>query len=291
MELYKHAWKKSLKTLKLLLLSYFLLFNLAHAFPQEQLVPGGIAIVMVDSKTQPSIYYNKRKVLTLKRDGKWQALVGIPLSSKPGTHSIINKRTAQTTPFTVADKVYPAQHITLKKTAKNKRLINPNTLDMTRINREKKTLSNALATWSNKPPHVDFILPASGRLSSPFGLKRFFNEQARKPHSGLDIAAPKGTAVVAPANGTIIDVGDYFFNGNTVLLDHGQGLISGYFHLSKTLVHIGDKVLQGQKIAEIGSTGRATGPHLHWNVYLNKTKVDPAFFISDYMHQLKTNKK
>ena len=95
---------------------------------------------------------------------------------------------------------------------------------------------------------------------------------------------------MAPANATVINVGDYFFNGNTVLLDHGQGLISGYFHLNKTLVNIGDVVLQGQHIADIGATGRVTGPHLHWNVYLNKTKVDPAYFISDHMHQL-TSKK
>lgn len=281
-----------MKTVKYqLFLIGLLLSGLAYAFPQHQPVPGGIAIVPLITKTQPLIYYNKRKVLTVFKDNKWLAVVGIPLSEKPGAHQINDVSKRQSISFNVIDKTYPAQHITLKKTAKNKRMINPNKMDMERITRERKTLSTALSTWSEMPANVDFILPALGRLSSPFGLKRFFNEQARKPHSGLDIAAPTDSDVIAPANGIIIDVGDYFFNGNTVLVDHGQGLISGYFHLSKTLVSIGDTVKQGQKIAKIGATGRVTGPHLHWNVYLNNTKVDPAFFISDHIHKLSTKKK
>lgn len=263
----------------------------AHAFPQEQSVPGGIAIINIDSELKPTLYYNDRQVLTLSKNGRWLAIVGIPLSAKAGKHVLVNRKTSQQLTFIVADKQYPAQYITLKKTPKNKRMINPNPMDMVRINKERKTLSMALATWSKQYANVDFILPAQGRLSSPFGLKRFFNKQARKPHSGLDIAAPTGSAVKSPANGTVVDVGNYFFNGNTVLVDHGQGLISGYFHLSKTLVAIGDTVTQDQRIAEIGATGRVTGPHLHWNVYLNRTKVDPAYFISDHIHKLITHKK
>ncbi len=264
--------------------------SLAIALPQQNLVPGGVAVIKLTNETAPNVLYNGRKVLTVQHNNHWYAIVGIPLSAKPGKHTLTNTTLAASIPFNVADKDYPAQHITLKKTPKNKRMINPNKLDMDRIGKEKVTLSKALSTWSKTPANVDFILPATGRLSSPFGLKRFFNNQPRRPHSGLDIAAPKGAPVVAPANATVIDVGDYFFNGNTVLLDHGQGLISGYFHLNKTLVNIGDAVLQGQHIADIGATGRVTGPHLHWNVYLNKTKVDPAYFISDHIHQL-TSKK
>lgn len=289
---WKQIYKRSMKTLNFcLLLSGLLMANAANAFPKHNAVPGGIAIVTLSSQAQPNIYYNKRKVLTLFKHDKWLAIVGIPLSTKPGSYALVDKSTAQSTPFIVTDKSYPAQYINLKKTAKNKRMINPNKMDMERISHERKMLSSALSIWSDKHPQVDFILPAHGRLSSPFGLKRFFNKQARKPHSGLDIAAPTGSAVVAPAAGTVIDVGDYFFNGNTVLVDHGQGLISGYFHLSKTFVGIGDKITQGQKIAEIGATGRVTGPHLHWNVYLNHTKVDPAFFISDHIHKLDSKKK
>jgi len=268
------------------------LANVAHAFPQQQLVPGGIAIVKIDGDVK-----NRRSTIKTTKSLRLQKTMHGSLSlvflclQKTGNHLLINKKTSQKFAFFVSDKDYPAQYITLKKTPKNKRMINPNKMDMDRISRERKTLSSALATWSKQQAHVDFILPAHGRLSSPFGLKRFFNKQARKPHSGLDIAAPKGAPVQAPASGTVVDVGNYFFNGNTVLVDHGQGLISGYFHLSKTLVSIGDSVTQGQQIAEIGATGRVTGPHLHWNVYLNRTKVDPAFFISDHIHQLKTSTK
>lgn len=281
-----------MKTLKSCLL-FISLFSthIASAFPQHQPVPGGVAIIPLAGNSAPNVYYKNHKVLTTFKDKQWFAVVGIPLSEKPGAHLLVNKNNSLSVAFNVIDKTYPAQHITLKKTPKNKRMINPNKMDMERITRERKTLLSALSTWTETTPNIDFILPSHGRLSSPFGLKRFFNKQARKPHSGLDIAAPTGTKVSSPANGTIIDVGNYFFNGNTVLVDHGQGLISGYFHLSKTVVKVGDHVKQGQKIAEIGATGRVTGPHLHWNVYLNKTKVDPAFFISDHIHKLTKNKK
>lgn len=281
-----------MKIFNYLILSSGLLFaSLCFAFPQQQRVPGGIAIIPLESQHPPIIHYHKQRVLSIQKDQQWLALVGIPLSATSGQHQLVQQNPQHVITFNVQEKDYPAQYITLKKTPKNKRMINPNPVDMERINRERKTLSRALATWSEQVPSVNFILPAKGRLSSPFGLKRFFNKQARKPHSGLDIAAPTGTDVVAPANATVINVGNYFFNGNTVLLDHGQGLISGYFHLSKTHVQTGDVLKQGQKLAEIGATGRVTGPHLHWNVYLNRSKVDPSFFISDYMQQIKHNNK
>ncbi len=273
--------------LKLFTVCCFLFSPPIAAFPQQQLVPGGIAIIPFVDANKPSISYLNTPVMTIKRNSKWQAIIGIPLSTPAGAQTITKNNRPLLKAFSVSQKEYPAQYITLPKTDKNKRLINPNSLDMKRIISEKNKLSLALSTWSDRQPRLDFILPAQGRLSSPFGLKRFFNKQARKPHSGLDIAAAQGSPVIAPADGIVIDTGDYFFNGNTVLIDHGQGLISGYFHLHRILTNIGDPVSQGQKIAEVGSTGRATGPHLHWNIYLNKTKVDPAYFISEYTHHLK----
>ncbi|ORU90679.1 MAG: peptidase M23 [Cycloclasticus sp. symbiont of Poecilosclerida sp. M] len=265
----------------LLILSYFV-FSVALAFPQQNLVPGGIAVVPINAPSKPQIRYLGRQVLVLPEQDHWLAIVGIPLSAKTGQHKIENRLTKELFSFNVSSKIYPDQHITLK----NKRMVNPNPLDIGRITREKKTLGAALATWTDQAASVDFILPTIGRVSSPFGLRRFFNGEQRKPHSGLDIAAATGTLIVAPAKGTVVDVGNYFFNGNTVLVDHGQGLITGYFHLNETLVSIGDSVSQGDKIGRVGETGRVTGPHLHWNVYLNKTKVDPAFFISDHIHKL-----
>ena len=123
--------------------------------------------------------------------------------------------------------------------------------------------------------------PAQGPTSSPFGLKRFFNEQARRPHSGLDIAAPRGANIIAPADGEIILTGNFFFNGNSIFIDHGQGLITMYCHMDKLDSQQGDVVKAGDIIGKVGSTGRATGPHLHWTVSLNNNRVEPLLFLAE----------
>ena len=125
----------------------------------------------------------------------------------------------------------------------------------------------------------DFVLPAEGRLASRFGLRRFFNGEPRSPHSGLDLAVPRGTPIKASAHGQVLAVDDYFFNGKTVFVDHGNGLISMYCHLDRIDVEAGDAVGQGQRIGLSGKTGRASGPHLHWSVILNGAMVDPALFV------------
>jgi murein DD-endopeptidase MepM/ murein hydrolase activator NlpD len=128
---------------------------------------------------------------------------------------------------------------------------------------------------------LQFRLPVHGRISSIFGLRRYFNEQPRLPHSGIDIAAPIGTPVVAPLDGTVMETGDYFFNGKTVFINHGQGLISMLNHLSRITVKRGVYVRQGQKLGEVGMSGRVTGPHLHWTISLNNSRIDPALFVSE----------
>ena len=260
----------------------------AVQLPEASPVPGGIiSIAIADaSEKPPNVFFNDKRVLVVKNNHLWFAVVGISLSEKPGNHQITLKSDGQQNlliEFVVQSKDYPAQYITLK----NKRMVNPNPDDLARIKRERAPIKKALRTWRETDDvDTNFALPVQGRLSSPFGLKRFFNNQPRNPHSGLDIAAPAGTPITAPAPGVIINTGNYYFNGNTVLLDHGQGLISGYFHMQNIKVKSGQWVSRGDKLGTVGATGRVTGPHLHWNIYLNRSKVDPALFISNHLKRI-----
>jgi murein DD-endopeptidase MepM/ murein hydrolase activator NlpD len=129
------------------------------------------------------------------------------------------------------------------------------------------------------PASLRLRAPVAGRRSGSFGLRRVFNGEARQPHSGMDIAAATGTPVLAPGPGLVIDTGDYFFNGQTVWIDHGGGLLSMLCHLSRIDVRTGDTLATGQRLGAVGATGRVTGAHLHWSVLLNRTSVDPALFI------------
>lgn len=255
---------------------------LGNALPKQLAVPGGIVNIELGSVATPApeVLFQDKRVLVMENDHTWVAVVGIPLKSKAGQHSIQVKSAEKTTElnFDIVDKEYPAQYITIK----NKRMVNPNPDDVKRISSERPAINKALNTWTEQPVEdLLFTLTVQGRLSSPFGLKRFFNKQPKNPHSGLDIAAPTGTTIAAPAPGMVINTGSYYYNGNTVFLDHGQGLVTGYFHMSKITVKAGQIVEQGTKLGEVGETGRVTGPHLHWNVYLNKTKVDPALFVPE----------
>jgi murein DD-endopeptidase MepM/ murein hydrolase activator NlpD len=270
-------------TSKLILLLFLIPVTAwATKFPMQLVVPGGVVSIPIgeSSELPPRAYFNKRRVLVMDHENQWIALVGIPLKTKPGTHNISLKPRNKNiqTQFTVANKEYPAQYITIK----NKRMVNPNPDDLKRIKSDRIPINKALRTWSEQASiDTHFIAPVDGRLSSLFGLKRFFNNQPRNPHSGLDIAAPSGTPIKAPASAKVIDTGNYYYNGNTVILDHGQGLISGYFHMSDIHVKPGQLVKQSDLLGTVGATGRVTGPHLHWNIYLNRTKVDPALFIAD----------
>ncbi|MDH5300726.1 MAG: peptidoglycan DD-metalloendopeptidase family protein [Gammaproteobacteria bacterium] len=256
-----------------------LLPSLAMALPEQSLVPGGIAIIDLGNAAQkPQVKYNDDAVMVIKANDQWKAIVGIGLSAKLGEHSIDVESAGQATSkisFTVVDKQYLTQHLTVSK-----RHVNPNEQDMKRINAEKERIGAAFTHWSDiDAVPLQFKVPSQGEMSSSFGLRRVFNNEPRNPHSGMDIASPMGASVTAPADGTVIETGDFFFNGNTVFIDHGQGLITMYCHLSKISVQPGQKVHTGDLLGKVGSTGRATGPHLHWTVSLNNERVDPKLFL------------
>ncbi|WP_252272896.1 peptidoglycan DD-metalloendopeptidase family protein [Pseudomonas subflava] len=242
-------------------------------------VPGGVAVLdLGDGPAAPQARYQGKPVLVVKEDGKrWIAIIGIPLTVKPGTQQL--EVDGQALSFQVGGKHYREQRITLK----NKQQVNPNAKNLARIERELAEQTAAYRQFSpRQPSNLLLDKPVSGPLSSPFGLRRFFNGEERNPHSGLDFAVPSGTPIKAPAAGEVILIGDYFFNGKTVFVDHGQGLISMFCHLSKVEVQLGQELPRGGVLGRVGATGRATGPHLHWNVSLNDARVDPAIFIGAF---------
>lgn len=270
----------------IVMLALLLSYGLAHAItlPQQSAVPGGVAIIELaaDSAGEtPKAHYNRKPLMVVRQNDRWLAVVGIPLTASLGEQKIEQLTASGKTivhRFDVADKAYKTQHLTIT----NKRKVNPNAEDMKRIIKEKKLITSALAHWDERPAsRLTFIAPVEGRRSSSFGLRRVFNGQPRKPHSGMDIAAPSGTPIITPAAGTVINTGNYFFNGNSVFIDHGQGLITMYVHLNSVNVKEGDQLQQGDVLGTVGSTGRVTGPHLHWGVSLNDARVDPALFLED----------
>jgi len=248
--------------------------------PESLAVPGGIEVIAVGDASQPApfVRFDGRRVMTISHNAHWQAVIGLPLSLKPGKHWIevsMNGK-AERVAFDVRSKHYETQYLTIA----NKRQVEPTAEDLKRIAREREIIHRAFATWTNmEPDSLELDLPAVGRFSSRFGLRRFFNKQPRQPHSGLDIAAPEGAPVTAPASGQVVDTGDFFFNGNTVLIDHGYGLVSMYNHLSRIDVTKGMFVKRGQQIGTIGKTGRVTGAHLHWTISLNNARVDPMLLL------------
>ncbi|KRC77617.1 Murein DD-endopeptidase MepM [compost metagenome] len=248
-------------------------------------VPGGVAVLNLgDADRAPEVSFLGRRVMVVREEGKqWIAVLGIPLSVKPGQQQaeVTDAKGQRKVAFTVGAKDYVAQHITLK----NPRQVDPNPDDMKRIEREmaEQSAANRGYRAGVTPSNLLLDRPVNGgRLSSPFGLRRFFNGQERNPHSGLDFAVPAGTPIKAPAAGVVVLVGDYFFNGKTVFLDHGQGFVSMFCHMSAIDVKVGDEVPRGGVVGKVGATGRATGPHLHWNVSLNDARVDPAIFIGAF---------
>ncbi len=251
----------------------------ALALPQQARVPGGIALLeLPDYTAGTQVRFDGKRVAVFSHRKRWYALAGIALDTRPGDYTFeIRGPDGRTVKKTVhiTDKQYEEQHLTIK----NKRKVNPEKRDIERIRSESRRKRRAKRHYSETEARVDFIWPVSGRISSIFGLRRFFNGQERRPHNGLDIAAGEGTPIRAAASGRVIESGDFFFSGNMVFLDHGQGIISLYAHMRKINVKPGDRVEQGDIIGEVGHTGRATGPHLHFAVIANQTLVDPVFML------------
>ncbi|WP_201351950.1 peptidoglycan DD-metalloendopeptidase family protein [Hydrogenimonas urashimensis] len=260
-------------------LSLMLIILSLPAEPRSLPVPGGIVVVPLDGAdryTEVSLM-GHRGIFCIEEKERY-AIVPVPLGTRKGRYAIRLKRERAKPvdlPVEIARKDYAEQHLVLRE----RRKVNPEFRDMRRIEREAIRKRRDKTFRSERPPKVDFLWPAKGKISSPFGLRRFFNGQPRAPHRGLDIAAPEGAPVRASEEGVVVDAGDFFFSGNLLFIEHGQGLMTLYAHLKRIVVKPGEKVQKGEVVGYVGRTGRATGPHLHFGVLIDGVYVDPSAFL------------
>jgi len=240
--------------------------------------PGGIAFIDLGFADTPApiVEYNGKRVLVMSQDGRWRAAIGVPLDTDVG-RATISLADGTTLSFDIDAHTYREQRLNVASS-----YVSLSEAALARVGRERKIIDAALTNWRDTPlTDIRLKSPVDGPRSSSFGLRRFFNDQPRSPHKGMDIAANAGTPIKAPRNGIVTATGDYYFNGNTVIVDHGQGYVTMYCHLSEIEVAAGQAVSTGDVLGAVGATGRVTGPHLHFGTYLNGTAVDPALLLAE----------
>ena len=250
--------------------------------PRDTRVPGGIAILDLGAGAESpgAVFYGGYRAPVVRTAAGWKAIVGIPLATEPG-RQVVKLVTPSTSDkdrevaFNVEPRAYATQNLTV-----DARKADPLPEDLERIDAEAVRTERALATYTESlTPTWRWTVPVPGERSDSYGKRRVFNGLPRKPHSGMDIAAPTGTPIRNPAAGRVVEAGDFFFNGNTVFVDHGQGVLTMYCHLSRIDVTSGDVVKEGDVLGLVGATGRVTGPHLHWGVSVNRAMVNPELLL------------
>ncbi len=212
----------------------------------------------------------------------WRALVGIDLDVRPGTHVVSIEASsagltiATTYPLRVRSRIFPTRSLSVDEA-----FVNPPAEVHARIEREAADLQRI---WKSSAGErlwtAAFVRPVPGAAVSRFGTRSVFNGQPRSPHGGADFLSPSGTPIHAPNAGRVVLARDLYFSGNTVVIDHGLGLVSMLAHLSTIAAHEGDTVTAGQVVGLVGATGRVTGPHLHWAVRASDARVDPLSVLA-----------
>ncbi|MBT6211399.1 MAG: peptidoglycan DD-metalloendopeptidase family protein [Woeseia sp.] len=262
-----------------LVLTLSLCFAEAGSAPEHSPWPGGIAVVPVEGVTRPLVTVNGKPALVIREDTAWVAVIGIPLDHDESTTLTASIERAGAASQSIEVKLEAANY-RVQRLNVDRKYVEPDPAALERIFAERKVIDRALTHWHDTPiTAVVLQQPVPGARSTSFGSQRIFNDQPRSPHKGMDITASSGTPILTPLAGEVAAVGDYYFNGNTVILDHGQGLISLYCHLSAIDVTPGQAVAAGTLLGKVGATGRVTGAHLHFATYLNGTAVDPSLLL------------
>jgi murein DD-endopeptidase MepM/ murein hydrolase activator NlpD len=251
-------------------------------FSDGRLAQGGLALLHLsvprsDEPIATAFKGGRAVVLRTENGGAW-AIVAADLETEPGRYYITFRqgRNEISTSVRIVSGEFSTSRIRLPKG-----MVEFDKKTLARIEREKKELSAVFATSAKKRLwRKPFIMPLKGRISGEFGERRILNGNPRSPHGGLDIAAPAGTPVRAAAAGRVAFTGKFFFYGNFVVIDHGLGVFTLYAHLDSILVKKGEPVTGGQTVGLVGSTGRATGPHLHFAVTIGGVRISPDEFIA-----------
>ena len=240
---------------------------------------GGVYIhKMEKSDLNSDILLNNEKLLTIEYKNNFFLIYGIPYDSPLGENNLkikINSNISYLN-FNIQDKNFDTQHINVSS-----KYISPGIDSQKRISLERKNLIKAKDIWYNESPDLKFIIPANGIITGKFGTKRFYNGKEGNFHNGLDVAAERGSPIISPSRGKVILTGNYYYNGKFIILDHGKGLKSIFIHLDEILVKKGEIISKGDLIGKIGNTGKSSGPHLHWSLMLNKTYIDPEYFLEN----------
>jgi murein DD-endopeptidase MepM/ murein hydrolase activator NlpD len=272
------------------LLILFLLFLPIPLQAQEAATPirvkqGEIALITLTLESGISSVIGKfldHSIPFFKKNAEEHAaMIGIDLDQPVGLQPLVitwkkgESSDRREIPIEVVSATFGTQTLTLPKGMVD---LDPPTL--ARVEKEQARMKEIFNQSSDqKLWEAAFIVPTEGKVAGTFGLRRIMNGQPRNPHTGEDITAPLGAPVLASNGGRVILVGDFYFNGQSVVIDHGLGLFSMYFHLSETAVKEGETVARGQIIGSVGQSGRATGPHLHWGVRLNGARVNPFSLV------------
>jgi len=230
-------------------------------------------------------------------EGQSGEIISIPAAAEETSDRLIFKTASGakqlvSLPFVKQDLIITRHHVDVKVnwvnfgesriTIADESKVNLSKKDQARANKEAIEIRTALSNSTREiTPSFDFVAPVPGIVTSPFGKQRFVNGLPRSAHLALDLRGSVGTPIVAPLKGKVVLVGDYFYTGLTLILDHGHGLFSSYAHMSEIKVRLDDLVEQSVEIGLVGATGRVTGPHLHWTVYFDGNKVNPESLIQD----------